>query len=210
MTPGRSVACALAAPALLSGCFSFDRDAPDRMRYLLEASRPTSAARDGAGVIEVRPFHADAACAGRQLVYRHADGRVEVPYYDELLITVPVAITEATRRWLDASGRFRAVLAPGSRAAADLVLEGDVLAVHAETGEHPAAVVAITFTLLAPDRSVAWREALSAREGLADESPAAFVRAAGLALAAVLAQLEARLPPVAASPGPRASLRGGG
>ena len=44
------------------------------------------------------------------------------------------AVDDDLRRWLAASGLFGAVVAPGSRLQADLVLEGELTVLHADLG----------------------------------------------------------------------------
>lgn len=185
--------CAL----LLSGCFDLglSRETPQQRRYVLEAPRAEPAPGRGRGHLEVRAFHAAGAYAGRSFVYRVVGQEVESDYYHEFQQGPGQAVSEVTRAWLAASGIFATVRGGGSRVAADLILEGDVLELYGDYREATAAaVLSVEFTLIDRDRqAVIYHETLSARSYLPDQEPANLVAGWNGCLAEILVELEAGL-----------------
>jgi uncharacterized lipoprotein YmbA len=85
----------------------------------------------GSPVLLLRPVRAAAGVEPRGLLTLRADGSLQADPF-ELWIAPPVdAVTDQLQRWLTASGRFSAVVAPGSRLTANYVLEAELTALWA-------------------------------------------------------------------------------
>lgn len=115
----------LAAPLALVGCSVFpDRPNVPVRRYILNPRRPAAQpARPGAPVLLVRRVRGIPGLQELGLRRLRADGSFEILPYEEW-IAPPADLAEAAlRNWLQGSGLFAAVVAPGSRLDAGLVLE---------------------------------------------------------------------------------------
>ena len=66
-------------------------------------------------------------------------GQVDTEFYNEWAAPPVELVEEAMRQWLAASGLFAAVVSPGSRLRAGLVLEAELLRLQAEPREWPGA-----------------------------------------------------------------------
>ncbi len=186
--------CALFLP----GCFdlaSLSKETPPQRRYVLEAPRSERSIISGRANLEVRAFHSASAYSGRSFVYRLREQEVESDYYHEFQQAPGQAVSEVTRTWLAASGIFATVRGGGSRVAADLILEGDVLELYGDYREATAAaVLSVEFTLI--DRAssaLLYHNVLNARSDLPDQEPANLVAGWNRCLTEILAKLEAGL-----------------
>jgi ABC-type uncharacterized transport system auxiliary subunit len=115
----------LATPALLAGCSIFpDRPSVPVRRYALNPRRPaTQAPARSAPVLMLRRVRGVPGLQELGLRRALPGGGFEILPYEEW-IAPPADLAEAALRlWLQASGRFSAVVAPGSRLAPTLVLE---------------------------------------------------------------------------------------
>ncbi len=74
----------------------------------------------------VRTVSAAPQLGTRGLQWLQPDGSVHVDYYEQWIAPPAQAVEEDLRGWLASSGIYAAVLAPGSRLSADLVLEGEL------------------------------------------------------------------------------------
>ncbi len=119
----------LAAPIALAGCSVLPtRPYIDRRDWPLDSARPvTLPSRPGGAILLVRTLRAAPGLEARGLEVLQADGSIRTDYYEQWSVPPADAVEDALRRWLAASGLFAAVLAPGSRARADLALEGELL-----------------------------------------------------------------------------------
>jgi ABC-type uncharacterized transport system auxiliary subunit len=124
----------LAGVAALGGCSVLpQRPYLEKRDWPLEAHRgATVTARPGAPVLLVRTLRAAPGLEARGLQSLQPDGSVRVDPYEVWSVPPAEAVEDQMRRWLAASGLFAAVLAPGSRAHADLVLEGELLTLIAD------------------------------------------------------------------------------
>jgi ABC-type uncharacterized transport system auxiliary subunit len=115
-------------------------------RYVLAPRRPsTEAPRRGAPVLLVRRVRGVPGLQEAGLRRARADGAYDILPYEEW-VAPPADLAEvALRSWLTASGLFRAVVAPGSRAEASLVLEAQLSALEAapSAGEARAALAGV-------------------------------------------------------------------
>jgi cholesterol transport system auxiliary component len=114
--------------AALGGCSVLpQRPYLEKRDWPLEAMRSAVVVpRAGAPVLLVRTLRAAPGLEARGLQSLQPDGSVRVDPYEAW------SVADQLRRWLAASGLFGAVLAPGSRAHADLVLEGELLTLIAD------------------------------------------------------------------------------
>ncbi len=122
----------IAAPLLLGACSVLNQPNIPIMRYALSPRRPdTRQAPRGAGVLQLRGIRGAAGVQDVGLRTLQPDGAIRLAPYDEW-IAPPGELTEAAlRAWLSASGLFSAVVSPGSRADATLVLEGELTSLEA-------------------------------------------------------------------------------
>lgn len=118
----------LAAPFLASACSVLpDRPYQEISRYALEPRRQGDGWRGkGRRLLLVRTLRAPAALDVRGLRSIRPDGTEEIDFFAEWIAPPAEAAEQALRRWLMDARLFAAVLAPGSRANADLVLEGEL------------------------------------------------------------------------------------
>ncbi len=137
---------ALAAALALAGCGLDTRPYVERRDWPLRVRRPQALPpRPGGPVLLVRAFAAGPGMEERGLQSVQPDGSIRTEFYEQWSVLPAQAVEEAVRGWLADSGLFSAVLAPGSRLSADLVLEGELDALWTVPGEHRArAVVGVT------------------------------------------------------------------
>jgi len=191
----------LGAAALLAGCSVLpDRPYIETLRFPLDPQRPPG----GAGqrprrVLLVRMMRAAPGLEWRGLRSIRRDGTEAVDFYAEWVAPPAEAAEDALRRWLAASLRFVAVVAPGTRARTDLVLEAELTSLVADLRTNEAraglSVVLLREGALASD--VLLQRAITGRAPLAGDQPAQMAAAMVAALAAALAELEAALAPYA-------------
>ncbi|WP_198379291.1 ABC-type transport auxiliary lipoprotein family protein [Roseomonas sp. KE2513] len=129
----------LAAPLLmagvLGGCSVVNQSYVEPRRYPLLPVRPAALPRRrGTKTLLMRLTRAAPGLDGRLLRSIRADGTEATEYYAEWTAPPAEAAEDALRRWLMESGTFAAVLAPGTRGNADLVMESELLALHVDLG----------------------------------------------------------------------------
>jgi len=135
----------LLTPLLLGACSILpDRPFVPARRYMLDPQRPTrNTPPPGAPVLLVRRLRAVPGLQDVALRRRRPDGAYEVAAFEEW-IAPPADLAEAAlRAWMQASGRFAAVVAPGSRADADQVLEAQLTVLEAGPGEARAGIAGV-------------------------------------------------------------------
>jgi ABC-type uncharacterized transport system auxiliary subunit len=132
---------------LLAGCSLLpERPNVPVRRYVLAPRRPTSQTpRRGAPVLLIRRLRGVPGLQEPGLRRARADGAYDILPYEEW-VAPPADLAEvALRSWLTQSGLFGAVVAPGSRAEAALVLEGQLTALESapSAGEARAALAGV-------------------------------------------------------------------
>ena len=102
-------------------------------RYALLPERPRREppARRGP-VLLLRSVRAAPGMDARGLRIVRAGGEVDTEFYNEWAAAPVELVEEAMRQWLAGCGLFAAVVSPGSRLRADLVLESELLRLQAE------------------------------------------------------------------------------
>jgi ABC-type uncharacterized transport system auxiliary subunit len=134
---------ALAAALALAGCGLDTRPYVERRDWPLLARRPQALPpRPGGPVLLVRGFAAGPGMEARGLQSVQPDGSIRTEFYEQWSVLPAQAVEEAVRGWLADAGLFSAVLAPGSRLTADLVLEGELDALWTVPAEHLARATA--------------------------------------------------------------------
>jgi cholesterol transport system auxiliary component len=118
----------------LAGCSVLPSQSyQERRDWPLVVRRPEALpARRNGKVLLVRTVSAAPELEARGLQWLRPDGSVHVDYYEQWAVPPAQAVDDDLRQWLAASGIYAAVLAPGSRLSADLVLEGELEAFVAD------------------------------------------------------------------------------
>ena len=201
-------ACIIGLLAVLPACSALQsRPYVEPLRFPLSPERPVGLAAPrpvaaGAQTLLLRLGRAAPGLEGRMLRSIRPDGTVHAEYYAEWSAPPAEAMEDALRRWLVRSGLFRAVLAPGTRAAADLVLEVELTALHADLGrgEARAALSAVLLRESALENRVVGQFTCEGHAPLPSQgadTPAtqamAEVAALGQAFAALETQIAAQL-----------------
>src|SRR6185503_3876177 len=86
---------------------------------------------------------------GSELVTRTADAVYDSDFYNAFFVPPVMQVTEQTHRWLGRSGLFSAVVGTGSTVPETHVLEGNLVALHADRRDPkaPTAVMELQFML---------------------------------------------------------------
>lgn len=184
----------LLLPAALAGCTVFpDRPNVPVRRYGLAPRRPaTATAPRNAPVLLLRQLRGVPGLQELGLRRARADGGFDIAAWEEWLAPPADLAEVALRAWLQASGRFAAVVAPGSRAEAALVLEGQLTTLEAApaAGEARAALAGV---LLREERLASRVVAPFEVSGRAPLAPDADAPAQAAAMEAALGEAFARL-----------------
>ena len=186
----------LAAPVGLAGCGLSERPYAERRQWPVSVRRPTSLPpRRGGRVLLVRSLRAGPGMDQRGLQSVRADGSIRAEFYEEWAVPPNEAVEDALRRWLSDSGKFAAVIGPGSRLASDITLEGELTALWTiaatSTGYAALGITAIEQPSGTP--RIRLQQTFSAQTQLADATPGAAVQAMNAALAEVFANIEQAL-----------------
>ena len=193
----------LAGAGLLGACSVVNQSYVEPRRYTLSPRRPAQAMggppRRGTKAVLMRLTGAAPGMDSRLLRSIRPDGTVAQEYYAEWTAPPAEAAEEALRRWVTDAGIFSAVLAPGTRGDADLLLESELVALHVDLGRG-VAVASMSAVLLRSSSQFGTRVVAQftrdASVPVPPERPLGpDAQAAGMvaALAAVLGQLEADL-----------------
>jgi ABC-type uncharacterized transport system auxiliary subunit len=131
----------------------------------------------------------------RGLQWLRSDGSVHVDFYEQWAVPPAEAVDDDLRQWLAASGIYAAVLAPGSRLHADLVLEAEL---DAFVVDLPAGVARTALAVVLSDERtsparVLLQQTFSATAKLTSQNVPDLVEAMRAALRDVLEQAERRL-----------------
>jgi ABC-type uncharacterized transport system auxiliary subunit len=127
------------------------------------------------------------------------DGAERLDNWEEWAVPPSQGVGASLREWLAASGRFAAVLAPGSEASADLVLESQL---DAFVGDQATGRGRVTFSLVLLRRAhghdvPVLQRTVTGEAPLAGTNGPAVAASLQAALAQALAQAEAALAPFA-------------
>lgn len=139
-----------------------------------------------APVLLLRNVAAAPGLEERGLLTLRPDGSEFLDLYQEWTVTPAEGVTQALRSRLAASGHYAAVLSPGSRAHADLILEATLTAFVAEPGQ---ARATLAITLVNSSGSVLLQAVQTGAAPLTSEQPAAKVAALKAALATTIGKV---------------------
>ena len=185
----------LLAP-MLAGCGLSERPYAERRQWPLAVTRLAALApRPGAKVMEVRTLRAGPGLESRGLQTLQPDGSIRIGFYEEWAVPPAQGVEDALRRWLAESGLFAGVVAPGSRAAPDFLLEGELTALWSEPAAniaHAALSVTVVTQRLEGGRIVLQRR-FAETAAITGIGPQAEVQAMMSALAVALARIEAAI-----------------
>ena len=140
----------LLTAGLLAGGCSLKKPYPAKHSFLIEAQRVGEGrAAAASGVLRVCNLQVAAPFEGKGFVYRNSGLGYQTDFYHEFLVAPRALLTEQTRQWLGASGLFRYVLDPASKADATHSLEGNVSAIYGDYRDAASskAVLAVEFFL---------------------------------------------------------------
>jgi hypothetical protein len=194
----RAILAALPLAACSGGIFP-DRPSVPVRRYLLSPRRPsTEPPRPDAPVLLLRRLRGIPGLQEVGLRRARPDGAYDIIPYEEW-VAPPADLAEpALRSWLTASGLYSAVVAPGSRAEAPLVLEAQLTVLEGApfAGEARAGLSGV---LLREERSttrvVSSFEVTGTAPLAADADPPTLAAAMAVALGHAFGRLEAVLAP---------------
>jgi ABC-type uncharacterized transport system auxiliary subunit len=191
----------LGAAGLLAGCSVLpDRPYIETLRFPLNPERPPGpAGRRARAVLLVRMMRAAPGQDQRGLRSIRRDGTEAVSFFAEWVAPPAEAAEDALRRWLAASLRFVAVVAPGTRAPIDLVLETELTTLVADlrTNEARAGLSAVLLRDGTLSTGVVLQRAITARAPLSGDQPGQMAAAMVAALGTALGELEAAVAPYA-------------
>lgn len=172
---------------------------PEKRLFLLEARRPGGAqpARRGR-IVLVREVQAVPGTESRSLQTRLPGGEGRSDFWNEFFAPPAAMVDDALRRWLAESGAASAVLAPGSRARADIAIEATLTALYADatTPGAPRARVGLSALFLGVDRDpprILGQVTIEEAAPLASLDPTVVAAGLNTALAGALGQMEAAL-----------------
>ncbi len=134
----------VAAPALLAGCASI----LPKQKYIPTVSWPlnpqppnTMPVNPAGKVVLLRNLVAGPGMSALGIQTLQSDGSVSSSYYNQWAVVPADAAAEALGNWLTASGAFSAVISPGSRLTANLIVEGEFSELLSDLGAGQAKAV---------------------------------------------------------------------
>lgn len=198
-TPRRLIAL---LPLVLAGCGTTilsSRPYIETRSFVLAPRRSgPPVARRPRRTILIRTFRGAPGMDRRALRTVREDGTEQADFFAEWAAAPVDAAEQALRDWVNASGLFTAVLAPGSRAEADITLEGEVTQLGVFAAEREARA-ALSVVLLDPRGRVLSQTVATGRAPVAEADPPAEARAAAMvaALGEAFRSVEAALISVA-------------
>ena len=184
----------LAGIASLSGC-SLLPQAPyvQRRDWPLDVNRPSVVPRNQRGrVLLLRTVRAGPGLDARGMQWLQRDGSLHVDFYEQWAVPPAQAVENDLRQWLADSGRFSAVVAPGSKLNADLVIEGelDTFVADPNTGLARVALALVLIDQRQGSTTVLLQRTVAAEVRLGGDQPPAIADAMRAAIVDVLRQTE--------------------
>lgn len=186
-----------AQAGLLSACGLSERPFVEQRRWPMAVPRSSILpARIGGKTIELRKLRAGPGLEGDELQIVKADGSLALQFYERWSVTPADGVEGCLMLWLNQSGRFSAVLPQGSRAIADITLEGSLTSLHIDLAQRRAeAVIALTaIDLRSPGRKILMQSNFTGKADLINGQPADQVHAQLAALSEVFDQIENAIP----------------
>lgn len=193
----RRVALLSLLSGALFGCALPERPYVAQRRWPLQVQRPAILPPvPGGRIVELRAMAAGPGLEHDSLQELQPDGSLSLQFYERWSVPPADGVGAALRLWLAESGRFGGVVDEGSRAQADVALEGELTVLLADPSARIAqAAMALTaIDLRRPSRPVLLQTTLTATAPLADTAQATQVHAQLSALAGLFAQIERVVP----------------
>jgi ABC-type uncharacterized transport system auxiliary subunit len=193
----RRRAVVLGLPIAMAGCGLSERPYVDQRQWplIVRPALPPLPPSGGGPVLEVREVRPAPGLEGRGLQTLRADGSIATAFYEQWAVPPAEGVEDSLRLWLAQTGKFAAVVGPGTRADVDVTLSGELTALWtdapARLGRATIAVVAID--MRPPSRRILLQRTFSGAATVAETNPAAEVRAQLGALADVFGQIAAAL-----------------
>jgi uncharacterized lipoprotein YmbA len=196
---GRRGVCGAILALTLVAC-SIGRPIREPTTYIIDP--PIDAAQQPAvrrpETLRVGLVRVAAPYSGSALVYRLDDVRYATDPYHAFVADTGAMLDSRIAGWLERTGPFSHVIAPGSAQSAPYVLEMTVADLYGDfrPAKPPAAVMSVQFVLIdqaAKRPQVTYERSIATRVVLGSESPDALVRGYGTAFADILGQLAADL-----------------
>jgi ABC-type uncharacterized transport system auxiliary subunit len=183
------------APLALAGCSVLPRQ-----KYIAQVNWPLDPpppaprpANPNGPVLLVRDLLAAPGLDDQGVQTLLPNGSLDIGYYNRWAVPPANAATQALANWLLASGQFSAVISPGSRLTATLVLEGELTEFLAdESAGH--AIAVLTLIVISNSGSIAVQSRPLAQSRITGQAPltgtdaASTVAALRAALADALGQ----------------------
>jgi len=169
---------------------------PQRRDWPILAPRPNPLPpRAGGPVLMVRSVTPAPGLDRRGLQVMQPDGSMRVDFYEQWAVAPAEGVEAALRDWLAGSGLYSAVIAPGSRLSAGLVLEAELQQFWADPGANVARVMlAVVLLDSRPGATkVRLQRTLAATAPLAGTTPPDVAQAVLAALAETLKETEQAL-----------------
>lgn len=186
----------LAGVLAVAGCGLSERAYEVKRDWPLVARRPQMETANARGkVLLVRSMQAGPGLETRGLRSLQPDGSVKSDFYETWAVPPAQGVEAALRDWLVASGRYAAVLAPGSRMTADYVLETTLTALVADLarGVARAAMTVVVLEDRGGGARVVAQHVLAAEAPLAGGEAPVMAQAMVKALQGLLADVEQAL-----------------
>ncbi len=178
----------------LGGCSILpQRPYVERRDWPLDVRRPAILPPNPRGlVLLIRTLRAAPGMEAQGLQTIQTDGSVQTAYYERWSVPPVDGVEEQLRRWLAASGLFAGVLPTGSRAHADIALEGDLLSLIAAPaqGESRAAMGIVLIDLRPAQPHLLLQAEETAAAPLAGTDAPEVAQSGRQAVAALLDQIE--------------------
>ena len=164
-----------------------------RRDWPLDVHRPSVEPRNQHGrVLLLRSVRAGPGLEARGMQWLQRDGSLHVDFYEQWAVPPAQAVENDLRQWLADSGRFSAVVAPGSRLNANLVLEGELntFVANLNTGMARVALALVLIDQRQGSTTVLLQRTVTAEVRLAGDEPPAIADAMKAAIVDVLRQTE--------------------
>jgi cholesterol transport system auxiliary component len=186
----------LGAALAAGGCSLLpQRPYQERREWPLDVARPVIVPANPNGpVLLMRALRGGPGLDDRGLRSLQASGAEHVDYWEEWAVPPPQGVEASLRQWLAASGKFAAVVSPGTQLAPQWVLEGELLALVADLPRHQAKATISCVLLRAGTHAVpVLQRSFTGTAPLTAEDGPALAQAMRQAMAACFTQIEAAL-----------------
>ena len=182
--------------ASVSGCAVLNQPSPEIAYYTLEYDPPNAQPGRLPVVLRVERFSAAPPSSTDRMIYRDKEFERDYYTYYRWRARPTDLVTYFLGRDLQAGGRFKAVMTPGSSGPGSHIIEGRVDEfMEWDNDAAWESVVSVTIILLKADepdisKRVIWQKQFTSRQICAAKNPAAVARAMSMAMADISSQVE--------------------